>query len=252
MFSKNLKHLRKQRGFTQKVLAENLIITRARLAKYEEGKSEPPLDILKRMAHYFNVSIDLMVSVDLEKVPMEHILKMENNRILLPIIIDREDRDQVELVADKARAGYLAGYADPEYIEQLDRMSLPFLGQGKHRAFLITGDSMLPVNDGAIVIGKYLEQFRDLQEGKTYVIISRNDGIVYKRVFRKDKRSKTLILHSDNPAYAPYELHPNEILELWEFKALLQLDDARATEAGFSDVIGYLKRIEKHLGMQDG
>jgi len=244
MFSRNLKHLRKKRELTQQKLADALIITRARLAKYEEGKSEPPIEILKRFAHFFNVSIDLMVSVDLEKVPMDHILKMDNNRILLPIMIDSNDLDQVELVHQKARAGYLAGYADPEYIEQLDRMSLPILGQGKHRAFYITGDSMMPVREGAIIVGRFLERFRDLVEGKTYIVVSQNDGIAYKRVFRKDKRSKTLVLHSDNQAYAPYELHPSEILELWEFAAVLHLSDDRPEEASINDVIGYLQRIE--------
>jgi transcriptional regulator with XRE-family HTH domain len=39
--------LRAQKGISQKKLAEDLIITRVRLAKYEEGISEPPFDILK-------------------------------------------------------------------------------------------------------------------------------------------------------------------------------------------------------------
>lgn len=214
IFSENLRLLRAQKGYSQKKLADELIITRVRLAKYEEGISEPPFEILKRLSHYFHVSIDILISVNLSKIPLEHLLKMEDNRILLPITIDKSGRDYIEILPQKAKAGYLSGYSDPEFIEKLQQMQLPFIKQGKHRAFPIEGDSMPPHRDGSFIVGRYIEQVAEIKEGKTYIVLSRNEGIVYKRLYKKNKT--TFLLHSDNSFYKPYELKANDILELWE------------------------------------
>jgi len=216
IFSDNIRHLRAQKGISQKKLAEDLIITRVRLAKYEEGISEPPFDILKRISHYFHVSIDILISVNLKKIPKESLLTMEDNRILLPIIIDKNGRDYIEILPHKAKAGYLSGYSDPEFIEKLQQMQLPFITQGKHRAFPIEGDSMPPHKEGSFIVGRFIENPSEIKEGKTYIILSRNDGIVYKRVYKKNKKENTFLLHSDNSVYKPFELKAYEMLEIWE------------------------------------
>ncbi|MET1057679.1 MAG: helix-turn-helix transcriptional regulator [Pedobacter sp.] len=71
ILSENLRYLRAQKKCSQLCVANDLIISRARYAKYEEGKSEPPLDILKLISHYFEVSIDLLISIDLRNVTDE-------------------------------------------------------------------------------------------------------------------------------------------------------------------------------------
>lgn len=67
--SENLRYLRAHKKISQQHVANELIIGRGRYAKYEDGKSEPPLDILRCISHYFEVSIDLLISVDLRDVP---------------------------------------------------------------------------------------------------------------------------------------------------------------------------------------
>lgn len=69
--SENLRYLRVQKKCSQQHIANELIIGRGRYAKYEDGMSEPPLDILQRISNYFKVSIDLLIAVDLRDVPVE-------------------------------------------------------------------------------------------------------------------------------------------------------------------------------------
>src|ERR1051326_4522540 len=126
IFSENIRLLRGKKGYSQQKVADDLIITRARLSKYEEGKSEPPLDVLKRISQYFHVSIDILISVNLRKTSLDSLLKMDDNRILLPITVDKQGKDFIEIVPHKAKAGYLNGYRDPEFIESLQQMHLPF------------------------------------------------------------------------------------------------------------------------------
>jgi transcriptional regulator with XRE-family HTH domain len=217
LLSDNLRYLRAQRSLSQQKLSDELIISRARLSSYEEGRSEPPLEILKRIAGYFHVSIDILVGVNVTKIPLEKLLKLEDNRILLPITVDRQGKDNIEVIPLKAKAGYLNGYGDPEFIEQLKHMYLPFLSRGKYRAFPIEGDSMPPHKNGSFIVGSYVENIENIKEGKTYVIVSQNEGIVYKRMYRKNKKGTHFLLHSDNPYYQPYEIRANDILEIWEF-----------------------------------
>ena len=71
--SENLRYLRAQKKCAQQHIANELIIGRGRYAKYEDGKSEPPLDILQRISKYYQVSIDLLISKDLRNVPPQEV-----------------------------------------------------------------------------------------------------------------------------------------------------------------------------------
>ena len=215
IFSDNLRYLRVKNNMTQQNIADALLIPRERYAKYE-GTTDPPLDCLQKISRYFHVSIDLLLSFDIRRVPYENLIQLEENRILLPITVDSDGQNRIEIIPEKAKAGYLTGYSDPEFIEALQHISLPFLRTGKYRAFPVTGDSMPPHNNKSFIVGKYIEKLADIKEGKTYVVLSKNDGIVYKRIYRKPKRETIFVFHSDNIGYKPYEVKANEILEIWE------------------------------------
>lgn len=72
LLSENLRYLRARRKLSQQQVANELIIGRGRYSKYEDGKSEPPLDILIKISLFFEVSIDLLIVVDLSGLSMDH------------------------------------------------------------------------------------------------------------------------------------------------------------------------------------
>ena len=80
---------------------------------------------------------------------------------------------------------------------------------------------MLPLTSGSIVIGKYIESIDFLRDGKTYIILTKDDGIVYKRVETKEN---TIQLISDNKKYEPYEVNNDDVIEIWEAIAFFSLD----------------------------
>ena len=124
----------------------------------------------------------------------------------------------------KAAAGYLAGFADPEFIDELNTFTLPMLAPGSYRAFEIVGDSMLPTPSGSVIVGEKVDNFDDVRASNTYIIISRNEGIVYKRVMKSNRTKNKLTLISDNPAYQPYNVDAENIIEIW--KATLVMSKA--------------------------
>lgn len=228
LFSDNIKALRARHKLSQEKVAGSLEITRGRYVKYEDGTSEAPYEILKKIAQFYSISIDLILSVDIRKVEIEKLLKLENNRLILPIQVDQFGENRIEVVTQKVKAGYLSGYADPEYIEQLQQISLPFLGNGKYRGFPVEGDSMPPHQDGDIIVGRYLEQLGEVSGGKTYIIITRSEGMVYKRLSKN--KENILTVSSDNFFYPAYDVKASDILEIWEYQCSIARSDKK-TEA---------------------
>lgn len=85
LLADNMRFLRGRRGLSQQRVADELIITRSRYAKYEEGASEPPIELLQRISRYFHVSIDLLVGVDLQRSRIEELLQLPDYRRVLPV-----------------------------------------------------------------------------------------------------------------------------------------------------------------------
>ena len=163
----NIKHLRSLKKLSQERFADDLGWTRSVVGSYEEGRSEPPIERLIDLSNYFNIPIDILVRKDLRKAKDTSFIEVGNKLVLFPVTVNEDNEDLIEIIAAKASAGYLSGYDDPEYIEQLQKIKLPFLPTGTHRAFPIKGDSMLPVKDGAFVVAKFVEDIEDIRNGIT-------------------------------------------------------------------------------------
>lgn len=229
LINSNIKYLRKQKGLTQDSFANEIGVTRSVIGAYEEGRAEPKIKTMQVMADYFGISMDQLIGVDLAEAAASHIRGNDNEKPdtsgkrlrVLSITVDPQDRENIELVRQKAAAGYLNGYADPEYIEELPRFQLPNLTQGTYRAFEISGDSMLPLEPGTIVVGEYIENWEVLKDGHCYVLVTATEGVVYKRVYNKLDESKTLRLHSDNTAYPDYSVNIADVVEVWKAKCFI-------------------------------
>lgn len=245
LFSDNLRYLREGRKESQQQTAESLEIKRGRYEPYESGKVEPPYEILKKISRYYGISIDLMLSIDVRKYRVEELLKLDDNRIVLPIMVDGEGSNLIEIVPYKARAGYLTGYADPEFIESLQQISLPFLGPGKHRAFPVGGDSMPPHDDRSFIVGRYVENLGEIKKNKTYILVTLSEGITYKRL--NSKNAESLTVEPDNIIYNPYDVKLSDILEIWEYVAHIGRDDSKPEIANPEPIENVIRRMQKDL-----
>jgi transcriptional regulator with XRE-family HTH domain len=226
----NIRFLRSQRGETQQAFAEWLGITRSAIGAYEEGRAKPNFEVLEKLATHFGLSFDQLLREDLTQQSSRllsgrnapaHLDATGKGLRVLAITVDADNREYIDLVPQKAAAGYLNGYADPTFVEELPRFRLPMLQGGTFRAFEISGDSMLPIQPGSILIGEYLDDWTRIRDGLTYIIVSQREGIVYKRVFNKVAERGELILQSDNPAYPPFSVPVDDVLEVWQAKAYI-------------------------------
>jgi len=243
----NIKHLRTLKKFSQERFADELGWSRSMVGSYEEGRSEPPIDRLIDLSNYFKIPIDILVRNDLRLTKEMSFIEVGNKRVLFPVTVNEDNEDLIEIIPAKASAGYLSGYDDPEYIEQLQKIKLPFLPTGTHRAFPIKGDSMLPVKDGSFVVAKFVEDITDVRDGRTYVVLTKDDGLVYKRLYNRIKDDDTLLLCSDNKVYQPYQVKTESILELWEFTCCINTQEYDEKELKLSSIASMFQDLKIEL-----
>ncbi|MDQ1332004.1 MAG: hypothetical protein QG576_38 [Bacteroidota bacterium] len=263
-FAANIKFLRKRRGRTQDDVAVALNLKRSTLSGYENGVAQPGIEILVSFSRYFNMSIDTMLKIDMSKLSESQLGELErgydayikgSNLRILTTTVNSDNRENIELVPEKAKAGYATGYADPEYIGELPRFRLPFLSEKKkYRTFQLKGDSMLPIPDGSWVTGEFVQDWHEIISGKAYVVFTINDGIVFKILENKLKSDGKLVLYSLNPIYEPYEVHINEVKELWKFVNYIssELPDPVMPEKQLIQAVATMKtdleRIKARIG----
>jgi hypothetical protein len=130
-------------------------------------------------------------------------------------------RPDIPFVPVKAAAGYLAGYADPEFVDELNTFTLPMLAGGNYRAFEIIGDSMLPTPSGSVIVGEKVDDLEEVKNNAACILVSRNEGIVYKRVQKNGRQKNKLTLISDNPIFHPYTINTEEVLEMWQAQVVI-------------------------------
>lgn len=226
-FHSNIRLLRKRRNRTQDELAHALQMKRSTLSGYENQVAEPGIEVLLAFSKYFSMAVDTLLTIDLEQLSESQLRQLENgddvflkggNLRILASTVDSSNDENIELVNEKARAGYTSGFSDPEYISELPVFKLPFLSSNKkYRTFQLKGDSMLPIPEKAYVTGEFVVDWNDIANGEACVVLTMDEGIVFKIVENKIKEEGILTLYSLNPAYEPFDVKVTDIREIWKF-----------------------------------
>lgn len=226
-FSSNIKYLRKRKKRTQEDTAFALGLKRSTLNNYENGQTMPNAAMLLAFSDYYKIAVDTLLRVDLSGLSGYQLAELERGNDVyirgsglrvLATTVNSSNEENIELVNEKAKAGYVTGYADPEYIKDLPVFRLPFLsGNRKYRTFQISGDSMLPLPEGSWVTGEFIADWHTVISGRPYIVLTLNDGVVFKIADNLIRSEGVLRLYSLNPFYEPYDLPAGEIMEVWRF-----------------------------------
>jgi len=226
-FPTNLKFLRERKNLSQESLAANLSFTRSKLAALESGttKAHTPEDLLT-IGNYFKISVDTLLKVDLPKLGAFKMRELEaGNDVymmgtkirVLAISVDKDNRENVEFVPVKAKAGYAAGYNDPEFIATLPKFSMPNLPEtGTFRMFPTMGDSMLPIPENSEVITQFVEDWTTIKPDTLCIVILKGEqDFVFKQVTLLPDNQ--IQLKSLNTVYEPYTVAAEDVAEIWRY-----------------------------------
>ncbi len=136
------------------------------------------------------------------------------------VTVDSSGDENIVLVPQRARAGYLAGYEDPEFISSLPTYRLPGMDNGTFRMFEVYGHSMIPTfHESDIIVSRFVDNLADIRDDRVHVVVTKRDGVVVKRIFNRVATDGKVILNSDNQRHAgeypPIIVGPEDILEIW-------------------------------------
>lgn len=234
MIGDNLKLFRKRLGKSQEEVAKGLGTNRSTYSGYENGVAQPNLESLKTICRYFNVTVDEFINTDFKKFSSkdwnvfdsQNKDRAEGSRLrILATIVDNNNDELIELITEKAKAGYSTGYGDPQFMEEMPRIQLPFLSkERKNRAFQVSGDSMLPVKEGAIVVAEFVQNWLDIKSNTPCIVVTKEDGIVFKILYNQINENQSILLFSNNTFYEPYSVDVKNVLEIWKMKAIISED----------------------------
>ena len=213
----NLKYLRKLRGWTQEEFAAKLGIKRSLLGAYEEERAEPRLEVLETIGDMFKLTLDELLRKELSDTKGGSYLSKRRAQKLAAA------SNEIQLVPVKAAAGYLAGYADPEFLDELNTFTLPMLAPGNYRGISrLSGDSdAANRRSGSVIVGEKIDDLEEVKSNQNYVVVSGYEGIVYKRVMKNNKSKNKYTLVSDNTAYQPYNVNAEDVLEVWKAQMII-------------------------------
>ncbi|GAA4790805.1 hypothetical protein GCM10023231_18360 [Olivibacter ginsenosidimutans] len=255
-FNSNLLFLRKRKKYSQQQLAELLGYTRAKYTAMENGHTEnPPLADLVKISDFFHIPLDYLLRHDLGRLSEFDLRKMETgakeyingkNLRVLSITVNAENKENMEYVPVKAKAGYAAGCTDPEYLAALPKFTLPNLPKdGTYRMFPTTGDSMLPIPDGSDVVARYVQDWKTLKPDTLCIVILKGEqDFVFKQVtLQKDG---TLLMRSLNSNYRPYTVAVNDVLEIWQY-AKHQTDKLPEPETDLQEIKMLIRNMQHQL-----
>lgn len=214
-----LKKLIENKGITAYMLADYTGVSQATISRILNKNSKPNASTLKSITEYFKVDPEYLLSSSY------HIAKNEVREL------DREGYSNdglmhVPLVSEYAYGGYLQGFNDPEYIDELPK--IPFIVEKEHKGeymcFEVKGDSM---DDGSHE--SYLERDillcrnvrKDFWKSKLhinkwdFVIVHKDSGICLKRIVKHDVERGLITLHSLNDYYEDFEMDLRDVTKIF-------------------------------------
>jgi transcriptional regulator with XRE-family HTH domain len=260
-FAGNIKFLRERRKMSQEALAAELGITRAKLAAIEAGntKSPQPEDYLN-FSEFFKISIDTLLKINISTLGEIKLRDLEagndvyirgGNLRVLAISVDATNNENIEYVPVKAKAGYMAGYNDPEFIASLPKYSLPNLpAQGTFRIFPSIGDSMLPVPENSDIITQYVDDWTAIKpDTPCIVILKGQQDFVFKMVTVNP--NGTILLKSLNSMYEPYSVDASDVMEIWQFYAYTSKEFPEA-RSEMTTVLTAIRNLEEKIEQLPG
>lgn len=288
-FQTNLKFLREKQSLNQGQIADIIGIERSNWSNYERGVSFPNLNLFYKIVSHFNVNAGDLLDKDLandvlnsqnqpavknkknvqdnvpnnvlnryvsasDSIVKEPAVVYGLNRMPAVVTVDTQGNENVVFVPVKARAGYLTGYGDSSFVSKLPAYRLPGLNNGTFRLFEVEGVSMYPtLHSGDTVIGSFVETFTALRDDRVYVVVTKSEGVVVKRILNRIITDGKLILKSDNykdrDLYPTLVVDPTDVLEIWYVTGFLsrQLRPPAEMYTRMVDVEGRLTLLEDKL-----
>lgn len=124
----------------------------------------------------------------------------------------------IQLVKRHQFNDYLVKHSDFQFLKTLVPFNIPSLPNGEYRAFEAGEDFTF---EGALLVGSLVRNWQEILDSKNYVLVTKSQGIIYRRVYNQVKIKGTLLLSTDNNRFPSAEISFSDVIETWEIKAFI-------------------------------
>ncbi|MCU7615628.1 S24/S26 family peptidase [Chryseobacterium sp. PBS4-4] len=210
--------------------AKMLEIGESNVRSYLNG-TEPKANVIEKICVSLAINPEWIVLGSGPMQKLNNIVaegKSDYQKFPKVITVDSSNQDNIVLVPQTLKAGYLSGYNNPQFIQKLPSYRMPGLNNGIFRMFEIEGNSMFPtLPNKSFVVGQFVDDWiKSIKDNQIYAIISNEieDGFV-KRCTNRIEKYDNLMCKSDNRrSYPTQNINPSTIKEVWEIKLHLNFD----------------------------
>ena len=241
--------IRRELGYTQAEFARILGISNT-TADIERGRTKLSGKVVATLLKQFKINPLWLYG---ESTSM-YLDTSKTSVIPKVVTVDSSDKENMVLVNAKAAAGYPQNIQDSSWYRQLPAFDLPLpeFRNATYRGFQVEGDSMLPnLRPDEWVLARALESVEHISPNKIYVVVLQ-DAVLVKKIEKLPGNSNILLI-SLNDNYPPYEIEPQQIMELWEVSSKLTFGVDASTEKGLlRQLQESMEDLKRQIGNRGG
>jgi len=223
----NIKKIRLAKNISQAEFASLFNLARPSVGAYEEGRSEPKIETLIKIANNYRISIDVLLTRELtvnEIFSFDLLNKKLNKAHQL-----EKGKEQSRKTPSIAYIGvnnyleYIVNHRNHNFVRHLPEINIPLENdKERYRSFEMNGSEMeyhqQGIHRGDILIGQLI-QLKDIKTvaDKIIVVVHKNN-IATRRL--ESVSDKDIVMITDDPNYPGMTVQLEEIIEIWWIQAV--------------------------------
>lgn len=217
---KNIRKIRTVYQLTQTSFGDLFGITRASIGAYEEGRSEPKIELLNTMAKYFGIPLEQFIDKTLS---VNDILHFKNEVSTTPSIYNKTNTAKliksVPYISKQHIDEFVQKYDNEDYIKNLPMLTVPISGNYSFLAIDVYGAEMahhaLGFDNGDIVFCIANQATNILKHNAIYILITDNELMI--RQFKQKNGKQFWAYNTNIQAYE--SLNGTKILAAYQIRA---------------------------------
>lgn len=216
-FGKNIKKIRGVKGLSQQAFAELFDLKRGTLGAYEEGRSEPKIETIIKIANYFSIVIDDLLTNELT---VNQLLKFKGDLTTYVEDVKREKFAIVPCITESTANDYITLYNTEGFIKELPTMQLPVNLTKEFRGYTVSNLEMTSHDKGFypkdVVIGEKVPPtvIKKLNNG-TLVFVVVDNKLIFRRLYVLKGNA---VLRADHKNIEDSSFPISDIKELWRVR----------------------------------
>ncbi|MDO6736906.1 helix-turn-helix domain-containing protein [Wenyingzhuangia sp. 2_MG-2023] len=211
-FGRNVKKIRGIKKMSQQSFADLFSLKRATLGAYEEGRSEPKIDTIVKVANYFSISIDDILT---KEITVNQLLSFDGGITTDLNQVVRSSFVEIPFVTHLNKSLFVADFTHSQTYDFLPKIKIPTTDDKDVLAFVVDDLVMVHQQEGLfpgdVVIGKRV-LLEDVKTGEVVLVLTQETMFV--RRFSKTETHYMFL--ADQINVAPIEVTLETDVYLWK------------------------------------